>query len=103
MSAVAAIHHSGVFAPWSIDEARPLATGSGPEDVVLLLKQRGVSENEARDMIARARLHGSSATTFDGRPMSASEAMEDNAAGAFGEEVPVEEIFAHLLVHRRPL
>jgi hypothetical protein len=35
--------------------------------------------------------------------MSASEAIEDNAAGAFGEEVPVEEIFAHLLLHRRPL
>jgi hypothetical protein len=103
MSAVAAIHHSGVFVPWSIDEGRPLATGSGPDDVVAELTRRGASEDEARAMVDRARAHGSSITSPDGRPMSASEAIEDNAAGAFGEEVPVEEIFAHLLLHRRPL
>lgn len=100
---VAVIHHSGVFVPWSVDEGRPLTTGSDAEATMTELERRGASPDEARGMVARARLHGSSIVASDGRAISASEAMEDNAAGAFGEEVPVEEIFAHLLIHRRPL
>lgn len=101
---IAVIHYQGVFAPWSTSENRPLATGTGPNPVRSLLMARGFTESEANLALETAVHHGSTEPSrLEGQFMSASELMEDNAAGAFGEDVPVEEIFRYLLIDKRPL
>lgn len=102
-SQAAVIHHSGVFCIWSLAQARPLGTGEDRASAIRRLKAQGVDDHEADRMVADAATHGSSVASPTGTFASASEVIEDNEAGAFGEEVPMDDIFRHLLVDRRPL
>lgn len=104
MTDLAVIHHKGVYAPWSTDQARPLATGGDAAVVRSFLISRDVTEEDADLMIDNATRHGSSLPRAGSASFAtASEVLEDNAAGAFGEEVPIEDIFRYLLIDRKPV
>ncbi len=99
----AVIHHSGSFCVWSLAQSRPLTTGEDRTSVLGRLRKQGIDEENAERMLRDASIHGSSVPSEGGGFASASEVIEDNEAGAFGEEIPMDDIFRHLLIDRRPL
>lgn len=99
---LAAIHHRGRFAAWSVIEARPLTTGTDRAGAMRGLTSKGVHPDAASAMMDLAEIHGSSVPTATGHA-SASEVLEANEAGAFGEEVPMDDVFRFILIDGKPL
>lgn len=99
----AVIHHSGYFCIWSLAQSRPLTTGGDRASTLARLRAQNLDAESAERMLDDASSHGSSVRSSDGGYATASEVIEGNEAGAFGEEVPMDDIFRHLLIDRRPL
>ncbi len=99
----ALIHHDSTYAVWSLDDKRPYTTGSNRKDAIEVLMTKGVDKKTAGSMAKAAKEWGSSVPhpNNDSRYMSASQLMEGNRAGAFLEEVGLEQLFRHILIERK--
>lgn len=105
MSRFAVLQHAGAYVAWSIEEARPLTTGVGRDAAMSRLLSSNVDRADAETFCSDAEEWGSSiANPRDPKArMTAGEAIEANAAGAFGEEVDIDQLFRHLFVDKKPI
>ena len=101
---VAIIHHDGAYALWSLVDDSPLTTGLSHDDAKTKLVQHGFDETTLLKVLDDARKHGSSVPAPGYYPYkTASDVIEGNRGGAFGEEVPGVQMFRHILIERAPL
>jgi hypothetical protein len=105
LSRFAILHHDGTYVAWSIEEARPLTTGVMRDAAVSRLTSSGVGETEAEELAMEAGKWGSSIPNPRNPQtrMTASETIEGNGAGAFGEEVDIDQLFRHLFIDKKPI
>lgn len=101
---IAVLHHDGAYAIWSLVDSLPLTTGLPREQASEILTQHGFDEVSVLDTLETSRKHGSSVKSNGYYPFkTASDIIEENRGGAFGEEVPGSQMFRHLLIERLPL
>lgn len=101
---IAVIHHDGSYAIWSLVDSRPITTGMPRAEASEALVKEGLQEHEILEKLENARQHGSSVSGVEYYPFkTASDVIEENCGGAFGEEVPGIQMFNHLLIECAPL